>query len=128
MTTKQDIDRVLDKLEMQGVFLSDYGNHYGSGSLKTREQYYKSRDEGTLFAPLEEIDAIRALIRKHVDDEFANWISSYEIKHSLERKSRGYISNGDCALAMILEGYSAKWFYKYPNEQMVNPHFAVRIS
>lgn len=119
MTTKEEIDAIVVRLESQNIYLSEYGNHAGRGAILKRDKYEMSKNMDALFADVKVIDRIRCNIRGALVKD-TKWVnsSSYGLKHYIEewRKTnnhdavRGdYLSNGDFILAMILEGYEYKF-------------------
>ena len=109
MTTQQQILDILTELESQNILLSDCGNQNSYQNPPEPDDYYQRKASGKLFAPLDKIDALREKIRKLMQPT-RSYFSSYSLKHQLERSEpRGYVANGDCIIAMMLEGYKPKW-------------------
>lgn len=123
--TIASISSILRDFEEKGVYLHDYGNITGGGSIyKNDEKRRKEINEykelsiearaktftiDTIERALEEIPMI---LDKRVTQN--KKVSSYGLKHMLEdyrkqRKVKGdnYISNGEFILAMLLLGYKA---------------------
>ncbi len=119
MTTTEEIEKVIARLEREGILLSQYGNHAARGSILGKEAYYKSKKENALFGSLEAIDRIR----RNIESDFVvatEWTTetSYGLKHHVEEwretndhdEVRGdYLTNGDFILAMILKRYEYKF-------------------
>ena len=107
MTTVEQVNTVLAQLEAQQIYLSQYGNNGGQGSLADIQKYHVAKRDG-IFS-LVEIDKIRLLVRRHCKPS-RRWNGSYGLKHDVERiPGARYVANGDCILAMILEGYEYKF-------------------
>ncbi len=124
-TTQADIDRVIDKWEAKKVYLRRTGN--------SRACYVRDIHNPAL------IDEARKFIRAHTTKVGASSryrIRSYGGKHTCERGTGTYITNGEFIVACALEGYhlsfieygckqtnariGAKWLESLPEPKKVN--------
>jgi hypothetical protein len=82
-----------------------FGPLNGLRALWTPEQFQQQRDE--LKAATAQIDDARAWIKQNCAKRSTinESIGSYNLKHKIENDLNGYISNGACIAAFIMEGY-----------------------
>lgn len=96
------IDDVLSNYPDLSYF--GFGRRDGCGGRFTDEEFRKLRE--TLRKSGDMVEAAREWIRRHYlpRKTLNRHAGSYRIKHVIE-KDVGYVSNGACIAAMILEGY-----------------------
>ena len=82
-----------------------FGRLNGLGALWTPEQFQQQRDE--LKAATAQIDDARSWIKQNCAKQSTinESIGSYNLKHKIENDLDGYISNGACIAAFVMEGY-----------------------
>lgn len=110
MVLKSEIEAVLRSLP-QNVYLTPYGNILGRGTLVKKQPFpqedYVSRakefDLGRIEAAVAQIPSIFKKTKTYGP------ASSYALKHTLERKTGDYVTNGDFIVAMALSGYKMKF-------------------
>lgn len=92
------------------------------GNYSLRQDWDSSIPENRI----KEIKKARKVIKqflkpnKHVN---YNASSSYGLKHHIERHYNDYLSNNDCIIAMLLEGYKCR-----EQQYQSNPHFNVSMK
>lgn len=113
--------------EAKGIKLSYYGNHAGTGSLLSVEEYDARKAAHTLFN-VEKIQQVFALLPALVQDTSGYKSTSYSLKHRVEERLPGekYVTNGDLIAAMLLKGYQAR-FGKRTELMTVNCEFKVKM-
>ena len=86
-----------------------FGRLNGFGEPLTKEEFEKQRAD--LRKSVERVEAARAWIRARLTPRktFNPHSDSYCLKHRIERDI-GYITNGVCIVAMLLEGYRARLY------------------
>jgi hypothetical protein len=85
-----------------------FGKLNGFGKPWTDVEFLNERR--CLQKASEEVDAVREWIKRRCCQRktYNLRVSSYGLKHSVERDVNRYISNGSCIAAFILEGYRVK--------------------
>lgn len=115
MVTCDEIETAIRSLPKE-IYLTQYGNEYGIGTLAKRTEKPTVEDNAKVFdlnrinLAVEEIPQYFKMMRNIPRDT-----SSYGLKHYLEDKvdenfkRDGYITNGDFIIAMMLCGYVCKF-------------------
>ncbi|MCF7806542.1 MAG: hypothetical protein K9M07_06140 [Simkaniaceae bacterium] len=125
--TKNVYERVIMACEDKGVLLSNYGNHLGTGSIANRAAYVEARKTQSLFdirRIQKAVGQVLTLFTPH--SRYSDHLSSYALKHTVEKATGEYISNGDLIVAMLINGFDAR-FAKRGECIGVNGHFKVNL-
>jgi hypothetical protein len=118
-------DHLIPHCEEKNIHLSSYGNCTGQGTLVPLENYNEEKQNKKLFNIMQ-IVKIQNSLHQVVQEGNQYKIGSYGLKHAVEKCDIGYISNGDCIVAMILNGYSARFKKKGENQIDVNCEFKAK--
>lgn len=99
-------DEIIPRCEAKGIKLSSYGNHASRESLASVERYDTDKQNHKLFN-VQRVQRAFKCLDEVIGKATVESISSYGLKHVVERHQDEYITNGDCIIAMIAKGYLA---------------------
>lgn len=105
-------DEIIPLCESLGVKLSFYGNHESTDSYENVDEYEKHKITQTLFNITKIQEAfyyINEIIRFHPDYHLSPSSLKYVIKEHKSKDKCNFISPGDLIIAMLVNGYSAKF-------------------
>lgn len=105
-------DELIPLCESLGIKLSFYGNHESNDSYENIDEYEKYKKTQTLFNITKIQEAfkyINEIIKFHSDYHLSPLSLQYVIKEFKSNDKCNFISPGDLIVAMLLNGYSAKF-------------------
>ena len=122
-------EKIIDPLfEKKGVILTPYGNDSGSGSLKKHTKMAGRKIEWESVENVRKAYTVvyEALIFPAQKRGGPKSRGSYGLKHCVEKLVGGYISNGECIVAVILAGCPADFGETHKYGPFVNPELYPR--
>lgn len=124
-----ELNEIVDVLKSlpNDILLTPYGNHNGRGALCPSPVAKNDYDRNAGLFDLKRInEAVQEIPECFaMQNNFNRQMSSYNMKHILERKT-SYIANGDFIMAMMLCGYKHK-FPKFHGDGSVNCVFNAKV-
>lgn len=117
-------EKIIDPLfEGKGVILTQYGNDSGRGSLKKETKMAGKKVEWESVENIRNAYTVvyEALIAPAEVRGGPKSRCSYGLKHCMENLVGGYISNGECIVAVILAGCHADFGETHKCGPFVNP-------
>ncbi len=120
-------EELVPLLESKKIKLSSYGNHNSEQTLSSIREYNNLKAQRKLF----DIPRIQLVCRdfQEMMQIYRRYTgqTSYGLKHDIERYQHLYISNGDCIVAMIVNGLRAR-FKRIDNKLPVNCMFKAGVK